>query len=347
MALVWQKDIPIETISTFRMGGRARELVTVERAEDLTELFSLLPKDRNWLVIGGGSNMVFPDGDYDTLLIRLAPAGAQVLSEDSESARISAGGGDSWDDVVAFAVAHGFSKIESLSAIPGTAGATPVQNVGAYGTEIKDVLESVRAFDTKTGQFVEFSNTDCKFAYRDSMFKHEGKGRYIITSIVLSLSKKAPIVPAYPGVAEYFTEKGITEPSLSDIRSAITAIRWRKLPDPKDVASVGSFFHNPFVVKEHAEELKNRYPDMKMFPVDETRVKVPAGWLIEQAGFKGKRFGNLSIYKNNALVIVNEGGATREELASLVQTIIKEVETQFGITLNPEPELLGGIASNK
>lgn len=340
MAIQRKYDVPLSTLSTFRIGGKAREVVLVENEADLKALFSELPVGTRWMMLGGGSNLVFPDGDSDMLFIKLLPKGTRIVSDDGTTVEIKTGGGDTWDAVVAFAVAHELSGIEALSAIPGTAGATPVQNVGAYGIEIKDVLISLRAFDTQKKEITLFTNAECEFAYRDSMFKHAGKGRYIITELTLRLLRAKPTVPNYPGVAEYFAEKRISDPSLSDIREAITTIRWKKLPDPRDIASVGSFFKNPFVPVAQAEKLQKKYPTMKMFPAGDGTAKVPAGWLIENAGFKGKRFENLSVYHGNALVLVNEGGATRQELSVLVEKIVSEVNSKFGITLEPEPEML-------
>ncbi len=241
---------------------------------------------------------------------------------------------------MAFAVSKDLSGIEALSAIPGTAGATPIQNVGAYGADVSGVLVSLRAYDTKENKFVVFSNEDCRFGYRDSMFKHEGKGRYIISEITICLSKELPNVPQYPGVAEYLAKNNIRAASLLDIRKAIISIRANKLPDPKEIASVGSFFKNAFVPKEQAEKLKAEFPTLAVFPVNEKISKVGAGSLIDTLGMKGKRFGSLSVYKGNALVLVNEGGATRAELTELVSKIIKDVQEKFGIALETEPELL-------
>ena len=339
MALVRKHNIPLSKLSTFRMGGTAQEVVTAEAEADIAGFFAELPPDAKWFLLGGGSNIVFPDGDCDTTILQLG-FGKVELRQDGEKVFLIADGGAHWDEVVAIAVAHGLSGIEALSAIPGTVGATPVQNVGAYGTEIKDVLVSLRAYDVQTKKFVIFSNSECAFGYRDSLFKHAGKGRYIITQVTFALSQDEPDVPQYPGLADYFAERDIHRPSLQDIRDAIISIRSKKLPDPAKIASVGSFFKNAFVSKEHADKLLKEFPAMKIFPVEGGLAKVPAGWLIENAGFKGRRFGNLSVYSGNALVLVNEGEATRAELTELIRKIQTEIQNKFGITLEPEPELL-------
>lgn len=332
--------MPLSTLSTFRMGAFAREVVTVETEADLVELFSSLKPEVKWFVLGGGSNVVFPDGDVDMLIVKLSPNGISIDSDSGDEVIVSAGGGVVWDDVVAFAVENNLSGIEALSAIPGSAGATPVQNVGAYGTEIKDVLVSLEAFDVLERKTVVFSLEDCRFGYRDSYFKREGKGRYIITKILLRLFRGSTKSPEYPGVSEYFAKNSIQHPTLLDVRNAITTIRWTKLPDPSSVASVGSFFKNVFVSSQQAEKIIGRFPGLKTFPINDHTVKIPAGALIDLAGFKGKRFGNLSFYKNNALVIVNDGGASRRELVELIKKVTDTVFEMFGVTLEAEPELI-------
>ncbi len=331
--------VPLPNITTFRMGGNAREVVTLETESDIQDFFENLPENEKWFMLGGGSNVVFPDGDCDVTLLKLA-SGEIKTEEKGDEVLLAIPAGNNWDDVVAFAVSKDLSGIEALSAIPGTAGATPIQNVGAYGAEIADVLVSLRAYDAKEKKFVGFKKEDCHFGYRDSIFKHEGKGRYIITEIALCLSKDLPNVPQYPGVADYLAKNDIRAASLLDIRKAIISIRANKLPDPKEIASVGSFFKNAFVPKEQAEKLKAEFPTLAVFPVNEKISKVGAGSLIDTLGYKGKKLGNLSIYHGNALVIVNDGGATRAELSGLVSKIIAEVKEKFGITLEPEPELL-------
>ena len=340
MSIKRQFDVPLPSISTFRMGGTAAEMVTVETEQDLEELFETMTADRKWFVVGGGSNVVFPDGDCDTLLIRLASGEVKITESDATHAVLSVPAGTLWDTVVSFAVSKGLSGIEALSAIPGTAGATPIQNVGAYGRETSDVLVSVRAYDVVLKKFVTLANKECRFGYRDSIFKHEGKNKYIITMVTYALSTEDPDVPQYPGLAEYFAEHEINRPALQDIRAAIIAIRAKKLPDPREIASVGSFFKNVFVSKSQAEKLKKEFPTLAVFPASESFSKIGAGSLIDMLGLKGKKFGNLSIYKNNALVLVNEGGATRKELARLTETIISQVKEKYDVTLELEPELL-------
>lgn len=339
MALHYGKNVSLSSLSTFRMGGTASDMVRLDSPADLIKLFSG-EAPAQWFILGGGSNIIFPDGDFKPLIIKLEPTSIFIDSEKDGRVEVMAGAGNSWDLLVDFAVNQGLSGIEALSAIPGSVGATPVQNVGAYGVEIKDVLVSARVFDTVEKTFRIFSNEACKFGYRDSIFKHEGKGRYIVTDITLALSRTAPQVPHYPGVADYFKEKGIMTPTLKEIRTAITEIRWKKLPDPEKVASVGSFFKNPIVSKEKAEALKKTYPSLAVFAVSETESKIGAGSLIDTAGFKGKQFGAISIYENNALVLVNDGKATRANVQEVVHLIRGAIQEKYGILLEVEPELL-------
>jgi len=339
MSIERQENAYGKDISTFRMGGKVRERVVLATKDDVVHFFDTIG-NRPWLIVGGGSNIVFPSTDSDITIVQLAQGEIEIASEDADSTYICIPAGADWDGVVEFAVSRGLSGIEALSAIPGTAGATPVQNVGAYGTEISDLLTELEAYDTQNKTFVTLKNDQCQFSYRDSIFKHSAKGKYLIYSITLKLSKDSPNVPMYPGVDTYFAERGITRASLRDIRNAITYIRANKLPDPKHIASVGSFFKNPFIDKDHAEKLRVQFPDIKLFPSDAGLVKIPAGWLIERAGFKGKNFGTISVYSSNALVLVNNGGATQDDLLNVVEIISTEVEKLFGITLEIEPEIL-------
>ena len=338
MALRIEHLVPLSTLSTFRMGGVAKEVVTIFSEDDLVTLFGLLKTDRKWFVLGGGSNVIFPDVDCDALIIRVGIE-AITVGESDAGVVVTAGAGASWDALVAFTVNHGLCGIEALSAIPGSVGATPIQNVGAYGCEVKDTIVSVRAFDTVQKEFVEFSNTECQFAYRDSVFKHVAN-RYIITAVSYKLTKEKPKSPQYPGVSEYFEKRGIAEPDLYDIRSAIIAIRGTKLPDPAHIASVGSFFKNPIIEKSQAELLKEKYPTLAVFPVSDSLSKVGAGSLIDTMGWKGKSFGSISIYPHNALVLVNEGGATKTELQKVVDAITFTVKEKYGIELSVEPEFV-------
>ena len=340
MAIVHLKNIPLSTLSTFRMGGIAKEIVTLETEADIVSFFETLPIDTKWFLLGGGSNIVFPDGDCDTRIVQLISKEIKIAHEDTDEVEIVVDAGVVWDMFVEFAVEHNLSGTEALSAIPGTVGATPVQNVGAYGSEIAHTLKEIRAYDYIEKKFVMLPNAECAFGYRDSIFKHHAKGRYIITQLTFVLSRELPDVPRYAGVAEYFASEGISRPTLRDIRNAIIAIRANKLPNPKQIASVGSFFKNIIVSHEKGIELKEKFGTLAVFPVDETHTKIGAGSLIDTLGWRGKRVGNFSFYKGNAMVIVHEGGGTRAELVDLIRMLNAELQKTYGLSLEPEPELL-------
>jgi UDP-N-acetylmuramate dehydrogenase len=330
------EHVSIASYSTFRMGGTVRYFTEITHEKDIPEVLAFA-KDHQLavIVLGGGSNTLFLNDNLDVLVIKIQIKG-YTWDESTSSVVVTVGAGEVWDDFVKETVRRGLSGIEALSLIPGSVGGTPVQNVGAYGQEVKNSIISVRAFDMKLGEIVTFTNEMCLFAYRDSIFKHF-PNRYIITSVVFVLSKQVPAIPNYPGVSRYFETHKIDHPSLEDIRTAICTIRQMKLPDPKEIASVGSFFKNPFISTHQAEELKKQYPNAVLFPVDENTTKVGAGWLIDALGLKGKVFGNLSLYPANALVIVNNGNATGEELKNLVSHIQKLVKSTFHIDIEPEP----------
>lgn len=335
-----QEYVDIKGHTTFRVGGKFRYFIEVSIPEELTEVYNFA-KEKNLPIhiLGGGSNMVFPDGIFECVVVKIEFCNFELVNETDEYADLKIGAGENWDYVVGSAVAVGLSGIEAMSAIPGTTGATPVQNVGAYGQEVKDTLLSVDVFDTKDNNLKILSNAECNFSYRNSIFKGEAKGRYVITAVTLRLSKLAPSIPNYPGVKKYFLEKNINSPTLLQIREAIIDIRKNKLPDPNEISNAGSFFKNPMVSKAIASDIKKKYPNITLFPSGDL-VKVPAGFLIETAGLKGKDFGSISIYKNNALVLVNNGSATRGDVTKVKDEIIKIVYEKFGITLEPEPEFV-------
>ena len=340
MSIKHLTNVPLSTLSTFRIGGVAKEVVILENQNDLVEFFEQLPHGKKWIILGGGSNVVFPDGDCETLIVKYTANKISFGKDDGNNVEIISDAGVVWDDLVLFAVSNNLSGIEALSFIPGNVGSTPVQNVGAYGTEIKDSMVLLKAYNYVDKKFEILKNEDCKFAYRDSIFKNEAKGKYVICEITFLLTRDTPKIPHYPGVSEYFLEKGISSPSLRDIRNAIIAIRSKKLPDPREIASVGSFFKNPIVSTEKGIQLKNDFSKLAVYPVDDMNTKIGAGSLIDGLGWKGKNFGTISIYEGNALVLVNNGGATKKELMDVVQKIIFEVDRVYGVALQPEPEFL-------
>ena len=290
--------------------------------------------------LGGGSNIVFRDGILDVVALKINIKGFEILSENDLFIDIKVGAGESWDQFVEKTVNLNLCGVEALSSIPGTVGSTPVQNVGAYGSEVKDTIIDVEVFDIESSTIFYISNTDCKFGYRDSILINEAKGKYFITAVTYRLTKSLPSIPNYPGVIKYFEDREISTPTLKEVRDAIIYIRKEKLPDPREVPNTGSFFKNPIVLNQVAEKIKLEYPEAKFYSVDDSHTKVPAGWLIENAGLKGKSFGNVSVYSKNALVLVNNGSASYEDILIARNEIVKIVKDKFGIELEQEPEII-------
>ncbi len=335
-----QTNVPLKDYSTMRLGGIAEALTTITTKEELKEALEWAEKrHKPTLMLGGGSNIIFSDG-YKGLVIINALHGLETISEDNESVIMRIGAGEIWDDIVARAVAQGLSGIEKLSAIPGTAGATPVQNVGAYGAEIADVLVELEAYNTKTKSFVTLSGADCPFTYRNSIFKSPVDRHYIITSITIRLSKRPPEPPFYEALEAYLDKHHITEHSPAALRGAVVAIRAQKLPDPHIVANTGSFFKNPIVSRGKLTQLQQDHPGIPFYEMKDGSVKLLAGWLIDQAGLKGYRSHGMKIYEKNALVFINESAKGYDDLAAFRQEIINKIDAAFGVTLEQEPELI-------
>ena len=345
-----QEYVDIKDYSTMKIGGQFRYFTELENKDELENACNFREeKNISIFILGGGSNVIFSDGVINVLAIKMEIKGFEIINETNEYVDIQVGAGENWDELVKKTIDMDVSGLESLSLIPGTVGASPVQNIGAYGAEVKDSILEVEAYDTKENKFVNISNKDCKFGYRDSIFKNEAKGRYVIIRVTYRLEKIASLVLfeknfskalSYPGIKRYFLENNINNPTLNQIREAVIDIRMSKLPNPKTLPNTGSFFKNPIVDNVVASKIKKQFPDAKFFPVDSSLTKIPAGWLIENAGLKGKSFGNISIYNKNALVLVNNGNATKEDLLKAKDEIVRIVEQKFGITLEQEPEMI-------
>ncbi len=346
--------------STLRIGGTGKVLYSItseshELEKDLKNIFEEIAEQKlPWMMLGEGSNSVFADGFHEMAFVQLKasspsrsfsgarpPTLFQCIQEESEYVLLKISGTMSWDALVSKTVEMGFGGLEALSAIPGTVGAAPVQNIGAYGAQFSDVCESVEVFDTRDQQIKVLPKEDCHFEYRSSIFKHSKQ--YIITSVTLHLSRNTnhPPLPAYKEVQDYFEKQGIATPSLSEIREAITTIRWSKLPTPLALPNCGSFFKNSEISSEHAEKLLKEYPAMPVFE----NKKTSAGWLIEQVGLKGYRIGGMGIYDKHALVIVNHGGGTFIELERLIKLIQKKVHEKFGILVEAEVNVVASTSS--
>lgn len=335
-----KQNVPLSELTTIKIGGSASVVITATSiAEMVGALQQVASSGLPYRVLGWGSNVIGHDEGFSGVIILNKITGFEVLKEIEQGARIRAGGGESLDTVVARSVEMGLSGIEALSSIPGTVGAAPVQNAGAYGQEIGDHLESVEAIDTQTMQTVVLSREDCQFAYRDSVFKHNDR-RYIITAVTLVLPRINPTPPFYASLTTYLEEHGITRYTPAVIRNAVIQIRKEKLPSPLLLPNVGSFFKNPIIDKLSADMFRINNPDAPTHPMKDGRVKVPAGWLIEHAGGKGLVQGALKTYDKNALVIVNTGKATYHDLSEFRSTIQAAVKDTFGIELQQEPEEL-------
>jgi UDP-N-acetylmuramate dehydrogenase len=322
-----------------RLGGEAKALVAVTNKNELVQALEWAKNNSmKTLVLGDGSNVIFSDG-FDGLVIINRISGFNI-TEDNEGATVILGAGENWDACVEQTVQKGLSGIEKLSAIPGTAGATPVQNVGAYGAEIADTFVNLQAYDMQTSQFVTLSKEDCHFSYRNSIFKATDDRRYIITSITLHLTNQPPKPPFYDSLQNYLDQHDIHAYSPQTIRDAVMAIRSVKLPDPARIANTGSFFKNPIISQHNFDQLAAAFPTIPHWPTKDGRVKIAAGWLIEHAGLKGYAAHGMKLYEHNALVFVNEGAKDYNDLAAFKAEVIAKVHDTFGITLQQEPELL-------
>jgi UDP-N-acetylmuramate dehydrogenase len=338
-----QENVSLSAHSTMRLGGNARYLAEANSEKDIEELVAWARlKNVPFMAIGQGSNIVWKDEGYGGLIIVNRLMGRVVLSEDEAGVSVKINAGENWDEAVAKTVENNWSGLEFLSLIPGTVGAAPVQNIGAYGAEIADTLLEVEVFDTQTHEFGSVKKEDCGFAYRTSHFKTDEKGRFIITAIVLRLKKSNPSPPFYDALAKYFGEHNVTEYTPTTVREAVIAIRSSKLPDPALVANNGSFFTNPIIDQAKFDGLKQKYPDIKGWPAKDGRVKVAAGWLVEQAGFKGVHDDQtgMATWDKQALVLVNEHAKNTADLLAFRQKIIDKVNGMFGLILEQEPELL-------
>ncbi len=331
-------NIPLKNLTTIRLGGPTRFFVEVHSAEDLRSVYkNALTQNIKPFVIGGGSNLIAHDEGYSGIIIRIRIPGFEITSEDAGTTTIKIGAGEDWDEIVKRTVELNLSGIEAMSGIPGTAGATPVQNVGAYGQEIADTLISVDAYDTSTDSFVTLDNSSCEFSYRHSIFRGNAAGRYIITSITLKLSKSIPAPPFYESLQKYLEQNNITIYTQQTIRDAVLAIRADKLPDVKEKASAGSFFKNALVEKWQLDSLKKQFPEIPSYDMGEGKYKIPTGWLIEKAGLKGQLLHGIRVYEGNALVLVNESATSYADLASARDEIIAKIRDLFQIHIEQEP----------
>jgi UDP-N-acetylmuramate dehydrogenase len=339
--LTIQRDIDLTSFNTFGIHAKANYFVVV-RTIDEARFLLLESKFQPFskFILGGGSNILFTK-NFAGLLIKNEIKGIQLLSEDKDSVLLKVGAGEEWHAFVMYCIEHGWGGIENLSLIPGTVGAAPIQNIGAYGVEFKDVFQELEAIQISDGAIKIFSNEECRFGYRESIFKSICKDQYLIANVTLRLNKKPTFHTNYGAIQETLREMNVNKLSLKSISDAVIHIRQSKLPDPKVIGNAGSFFKNPIILMKEFEKLKNVYADIPHFPeVSPDFVKVPAGWLIEKCGWKGKRIGDVGVHEKQALVIVNYGKGTGAEVLALAHKIQKSVEDQFGIKLTAEVNIV-------
>lgn len=331
----------LRAFNTFGIEAEARQFVEISSIDQYVALrtsgeYAHLPH----LFLGGGSNILLTQAQ-EALIVKISIPGISVVKEDADFVWLKGGAGVVWDEFVQYAVNHGWSGLENLSLIPGTVGAAPMQNIGAYGAEIKDTFDSLEALNLQTLAIEVFDAKACAFGYRESFFKRAGKGLYLIGSVTFKLSKKPSVKTSYGAIQEVLATKGITQPSIRDVADAVIEIRKSKLPDPKEIGNSGSFFKNPTVSASEASRLMAEFPGIPNYPVEgSTEVKFPAGWFIEKAGWKGFRRGDAGVHAKQALVLVNYGEATGAEILALSEEIKQSIKDTFGVSLETEVNIL-------
>jgi len=331
-----RQNISLKPYNTFGIEATARYFIDELRKALALEGYPPI------FVLGGGSNVLLT-GDLEALVLHLNIKGIRVKLEDDSQVVITARAGENWHQLVLWTLERNYGGLENLSLIPGNTGTAPIQNIGAYGVEIRDVFESCTAMEVESGQLRTFSAADCAFGYRDSYFKNEGRGRYIITSVDLRLHKdNRRLNTSYGAIEAELKARRISRPGIRDVSDAVIAIRQSKLPDPKILGNSGSFFKNPVISGQACRKLVSNHPEVPVYKVSDQEWKVPAGWLIEQCGFKGKRFGDAGVHSRQALVLVNYGKATGRELLDLANGIKDAVLQKFGVVIEPEVNIIGG-----
>jgi len=330
-----QQNYSLLAHNTFGIDARCSRFLEYASVEEAQEVADLLSANIPYIIIGGGSNLLLTR-DYEGTVVHSAIKGIESLGE----GRIRCGSGETWDDVVAWCVDHQLYGAENLSLIPGDVGASAVQNIGAYGVEVKDLIETVEAVDVQTGKQIVFTNSDCAYGYRDSRFKHDWKNRYLMTFVTYQLSTEFTPNTRYGNITDELQRRGIVQPDAHQLRQVIIDIRRAKLPDPEVTGNAGSFFMNPVVSREKYEALAAQYANMPHYTIDDAHEKIPAGWMIEQCGWKGRSLGRAGVHDRQALVLVNRGGATGAEIVALCEAIRDDVRKRFDIDIRPEVNII-------
>jgi UDP-N-acetylmuramate dehydrogenase len=338
--MTFQKNISLRPYHSFGMDVTARLFAGFSNIGELELLLREKPEGLPLLVLGGGSNLLFKK-DYDGLVLKNGIMGMEVVEDRGREVVVRAGAGESWHGFVMYCVENGLGGVENLSLIPGNVGASPMQNIGAYGVEIKDVFQELEAFDMKEGVVRKFSLEECAFGYRESVFKNIYRGRFVILSVSYLLKRDPEFNVSYGAIRQELEKMGVEELSIRAVSEAVISIRRSKLPDPAEIGNAGSFFKNPVVPNGQFEKLKSEYPSIVAFPAGEERTKLAAGWLIEQCGWKGFRKGDAGCYPKQALVLVNYGNASGQEVYQLSEDIIVSVKEKFGVELEREVNVEG------
>ncbi len=333
------ENISLKPFNSFGIEAYAKKFVAIKSESELIEV---LQKQGNseLFVLGGGSNLLLTK-DINALVLHINNKGKEVLDEKGDQVIVKIQAGENWHDFVLWCIKNDFGGVENLSLIPGNVGTAPIQNIGAYGVELKDVFVACEAIELETLKIINFTKEECNFGYRNSFFKAEGKGKYVITNVTFKLSKiNHNLNTSYGAIHSELNKSKINNPTLKDVSDAIIKIRQSKLPDPKEIGNSGSFFKNPVISEDHFNELKVNFPEIPSYEVSPTEIKIPAGWLIEKAGFKGKRFGDYGVHKNQALVLVNYGSANGNDIFNLSKLIQKTIKRIFNIDLEAEVNVI-------
>ena len=330
-----QHNISLKEYNTFGIDVYAKQFISINSVKKLVEIINL---NNDIFLIGGGSNMLLTS-DIEKLVIYLNLKGIIVNDTKKDIVYVTAEAGENWNEFVLWCISQNYGGLENLSLIPGNVGTSPIQNIGAYGVEIKDTLHQLEALEIETGETKIFTKDECNFGYRNSIFKNELKGKYIIVNVTFKLTKNNHILnTSYGAISTYLKNK--ETPTIKDISDAVIAIRQSKLPNPKEIGNSGSFFKNPVISKIHFKTLKENYPEIPHYIINENEIKIPAGWLIEQCGFKGKRFGDAGVHSKQALVLVNYGNATGKEILHLAKKIQQKVKKTFNIKIEIEVNII-------
>lgn len=336
-----QEKYSLKNFNTFGVEAKARFFTEVSNFQELKKaLLFRRQHELKLLFIGGGSNLLFVD-DFDGIVIKLNLKGIEIIKEDDDYVWIKAMASENWHEFVLYTINHNYGGLENLSLIPGNVGTAPIQNIGAYGVEVKDTITEVETLEIGSGDEHYFTNENCHFGYRESIFKNEAKGRFALVGVTFKLTKNNhKLHTDYGAIKQELENQHIQNPTIKDISNAVIAIRQSKLPDPKEIGNSGSFFKNPLVSENQFLEIKNNYPEIIAYKNEDASYKLAAGWLIEKAGWKGKRFGDAGVHEKQALVLVNYGNATGKEIFELSNQIIDDIQTKFGVTIEREVNII-------